>query len=350
MTASLTDLVTAREFFHGEYRLRKMWKEVDMAVYSANHEVLTRAVDTLVPKNSGADHTELLDLLLDYRLFETDSCGKYTISTDHVYDRIWNKLHGNSEWYNLLETLYADMCNDSGVEESLDYFFNLSINTGYYATHMILIPEKDFPVSGFDTDYLKVLTEPVFVSVKKFPVDVKGAIKTLSPSEFYLEYESRSSSAPVIPYWNAILVRTDTPFSISSAVAEIEKYIVQQVVEYKLLNNQPVSDEETALFLKYNVAMDGGTIKENGVRSRLIGLMMWDYVNVEGKTVSEAFYHMQDKGELYGYRPKKCGDVRFPYADCEMCPASKECFIYCCGLLDTATKSISTGLIQATGS
>lgn len=299
-------------FFYLEYSIRNAWKSVDKNIlYQSIGDIL----DFINLNIKDYDNKYVVDLLLNKH-----ACAEYNFLT--MVQNVGEDINA----------LYSLLMSNGSLANSLDHIFDISNEYGIYATDIPYLPEQLFSIKGFDDDSLVYYTRSSFCQQRVRPESIKNSIYALSPDQlrdlFTCNYEDDDH---VLNRYAFLVDINRKDFCLVEVVEEIQRDIVMSTILSKMSSGREITKSEWKLYSKYNPAFTGTNFRIDAVKKRLVGLVMWDMVNIHDYEPKESFDKLCATGRLVGFRSackKKDGADKDANGNdsCRCCIHTADCF------------------------
>lgn len=329
------DRVAYIDFFYREYRIRHIY-------CSDNREILCQHIANL--SNFIFEYAKV-DFLhkrhMDCMLYHHAKKKHLLIGQDNLCDCFTDS--------------YEFLTSHPSAFDSLKYIYDASYEHGLYMTDITEFPEKIIGIADFGMDYINSRTRRAFCQQRFRPEHIGDSICSLSPKEMCEVFECNYENGDFLLNRYAFLVDIDRKeFDLKTVLEEVKRDLILYTINCKILARRKISDDEWKLFEQYNPALSGTRFRSDSIKSRYIGLAMWDLENLHDYSSKEAFDILCEEGQLVGFRStckKKDGASRLENGTtpCRCCSYIDDCFKQVCDLRRHTQNSIKCGKIMPIG-
>ena len=166
-----------------------------------------------------------------------------------------------------------------------------------------------------------------------------------SPSDCELEFGIDHDSK-----WNgmhAFLLKIDIDnFDINEILEYVSSQILIARENYSYIYQTVIPEAEKVLMEKIEGCGQGSSVKIEGFQNRLLGLMLWDYVNINKYDLKHAFLEIINEKINYP-KMKNCKYSKDIGVSCDGCDGYKKCFGYIDLLYVVAEESVNKGCVMS---
>ena len=325
-------------FFYREYILRKLYINDKFGKLIKKIQCVVDDLNEIFQFNDWREEIFYTDIFIDLRA--KDICNKknYYGLTDFYYNKLFNECDQNFENVQFFDNLYCKLMRKKNFRQCLHYLFRCCADAGIYVSHVKWLSNKEY---NFDKmlGSIEEYTEP------RFWWSVQNSKKYcfFSPSDFELEFgidqESKWSGM------HAFLLKIDIDdFDINETLEYISSQILIARENYHYIYQSFIPDVENVMMEKIEGCGKGSLVKIEGFQNRLLGLMLWDYVNLKKYDLKNAFFEIIN-GKINYPKMKKCKYSKDIRVSCYGCSGYKNCFGYIDLLYNVAEESVNKGYV-----
>ena len=207
--------------------------------------------------------------------------------------------------------LFRFIEKDKEAFSALKFLYDKSTEYEVYCTHIeTFLHKKNDIALDFDGSFVFDITEPSFVRRKYKSKTDHNTLAHLSKSEFECLYsledgsdcaENRSSIF-FDPEHVFLIDSTHSDFDLANVLKTIERDIVEKIIWRKLAIEQDITDDEFRYYEKLNPIIANSPMGSDGASKRFFGLRMWDMIELEHKSQTDAFNTLLNDGKVFWYK------------------------------------------------
>lgn len=325
-------------FFHREYILRSLYKNDNFGKLMHKIQYVVDDINEIFKFNDWRMELFCVDILIDLRAKDICNKNNYYGLTDFYYNKLFNEFNQNLDNIHLFEDLYFKLMRNKYFKQSLNFLFRCCSDHGIYVSHVKWLSNKEYDSDNMISNIEKY-TEP------KFWWSVQNSKKYcfLSPSDCELELGIDEESKWI--GMHAFFLKIDVDdFNINEFLEYISSQILIARENYHNINKMVIPDVEKKMMEKIEGCGKGSSVKIEGFQNRLLGLMLWDYVNIKKYDLKTAFLEIIN-GKINYPKMKKCKYSKGIGVSCVGCNGFKKCFDYINLLYAVAEESVIKGCV-----
>ena len=357
MCSTATAVFQLSNFFFCEYAFRKMEQDECHADWDIHAGSLEKAFGSVF---SPEELSIGISLLLDCKFLSDDTDGNYLASQDQAYVSFEKKCKGLKLVSTMMQDVYDRLSARSECLDAINYFYALSQKYGVYASRLKVFRNKSYPKANFERSLLSSISEIPFYKMSP-PLQRQSGLLSFDPNELIRSFEptgGRGSEvfsylenkefATYCPKMSGFFIEVNSSIDLPLVLSEITRDLTEFVVEYKAINDLPLTTAEEKLFLNNDPLLKESQFSADGAQSRLIGLKMWDLMHYSKTVTQKAAYDelIQNNG-IYGSR-SQCSNVTFDMCLGGQCPSQDTCYRYISQLYKAAKQCVDVGKICST--
>ena len=301
-------------FFHREYSLRHIYKSEFFEELSVSVENLLDFCRNYFSKNQlpGSEkaysesckfdinfEVQIVDLLLDIYVGKINNEKFYSGITDYYYGKNFNDSGDDLALLKYLEDVYRLIMSSTSNKNSLDFIYELSSKYEIYVSHAKYLHIKKIKLDSIFSD-IDLNTEKKFFQFKKFD----DYYKYFSPSEVVCGLDVDPESYVNGSYAIFIDFKSSN-FDIDKTLEYIQASVVDTLLMLSEVDNRELSSRELEYLSKNCKVIRKSSFDVSGLQNRLLGLIMWDLVNIFGYDTNKAFHHLISTNDYFKHEREK---------------------------------------------
>lgn len=282
-----------------------------------------------------------LDLIVDIHAKEICMKHNYHGLTDFYYNKIFSELDNNESCI-FFDNLYSNLMSNDDLKKSIWYLFEKSIECGIYASHVRTLLYKNYDLDTMISD-IEQYIEPKFY----WSVQDSKKYYFFTPSECEVEFDLDPGSNWSGMYALFLDIKSKN-FNINETLDFVQSQILFARANYHAAENSIMPESERDMLERIKDVPGVNSVKIEGFQNRLLGLMLWDLVNIKKKGLKESLIELVEskvnlskiKNCKFKKTHKKCIAVQ--------CKNFDNCYKYVQNIYKVTVESVNNKVVAST--